>query len=140
MTTYVSYLVFAENLISWVDDNPAEVIVGLARSNNGQNRSIYLHWVHHDEDDDDFVPKKREDGLLEASNNGQNRTIYLYQVHLGGEDDGFFPKKRADGWLESELGEFFSGCDAKGELSMTVKTCWKDCLLIQGIEIRPKKE
>ncbi|TXG55904.1 hypothetical protein EZV62_017217 [Acer yangbiense] len=51
-----------------------------------------------------------------------------------------FPKKRADGWLESELGEFFNGGDEEGELLMSMKTCWKEHLLVQGIEIRPKKE
>ncbi|KAI9180036.1 hypothetical protein LWI28_000492 [Acer negundo] len=38
MTTYVAYLVFAENTICWVYDDPAEVSIGLARSDNGQNR------------------------------------------------------------------------------------------------------
>ncbi|KAK3227690.1 hypothetical protein Dsin_007552 [Dipteronia sinensis] len=105
MTTYTAYLVFAEGLIFCRDDAPAKVAVGLARSTNGLNRTIYLH-----------------------------------RVHLDGDDDGFFPKRRADGWLESELGEFFNGGDEEGELSMTMKTCWKENLLIQGIEIRPKKE
>ncbi|TXG62875.1 hypothetical protein EZV62_009869 [Acer yangbiense] len=102
MTTYVAYLVFAGNRIG---DDPAEVAVGLAGSNNGQNRTVYFHQEHQD-----------------------------------GDNDGFFPKKRADGWMESELGEFFNGGDEKGELLMTIQTYDKKFLLIQGIEIRPKKD
>ncbi|KAK3227579.1 hypothetical protein Dsin_007441 [Dipteronia sinensis] len=105
MTTYMAYLVFAEDLIFCRDNALAKVAVG-----------------------------------LDGSNDGLNRTIYLHRVHLDGDDDGLFPKKRIDGWLESELGEFFNRGDEEGELSMTMKTCWKENLLIQGIEIRPKKE
>ena len=50
------------------------------------------------------------------------------------------PKERADGWFESELGEFFNGGDQESELLMIIKTEGKVCLIILGIEIRPKKE
>ncbi|KAK0580334.1 hypothetical protein LWI29_000792 [Acer saccharum] len=105
MTTYVAYIVFAENRICWVDDDPAEVTIGLSGSNNGQNRTVYIH-------------RERQDG----------------------DDDGIYPKKRADGWLETELGEFFNGRDEEGELLITIKSDMKEGFIIQGIEIRPKRE
>ncbi|KAK0582580.1 hypothetical protein LWI29_027299 [Acer saccharum] len=105
MTTYVAYLVFAENLICWVDYDPAKVTIGLSRSNNGQNQTVYIH-------------RERQDG----------------------DDDVFYPKKRAYGWLETELGEFFSGGDEKSELLITIKSEMKEGFIIQGIEIRPKRE
>ncbi|KAK3232518.1 hypothetical protein Dsin_004399 [Dipteronia sinensis] len=77
---------------------------------------------------------------LAGSINGQKRTVYFHREHQDGDDDGFFPKKRADGWVESELGEFFNGGDKDGELLMTIKTTDKEFLLVQGIEIRPKKK
>ncbi|KAK0580259.1 hypothetical protein LWI29_000049 [Acer saccharum] len=105
MTTYVAYLVFGEINVCNVDDDPIEVVVGFARSSNGQSRTIYFHREHQDRD-----------------------------------DDGFYPKKREDGWVESELGEFFNGGNEESELLMTLKTKGKSCLIILGIEIRPKKE
>ncbi|KAK0583863.1 hypothetical protein LWI29_004158 [Acer saccharum] len=105
MTTYIVYLVFAEDLLTCADYDPVEVDVGLAGSSNCKNRIVYLH-----------------------------------RVHLEGDDDGVFPKKRTDGWLESELGEFFNGDNEEGELLMTINTEMKEHLLVQGIEIRPKKE
>ncbi|KAK2650794.1 hypothetical protein Ddye_018283 [Dipteronia dyeriana] len=104
MTTYVAYLVFAENRKCWVYDDPAEVSIGLAGSNNGQNRTVYIHQEQQD-----------------------------------GDNDGCYPKMRADGWLETELGEFFNGGDENSELLINIKSEMKEGLLIQGIEIRPKK-
>ncbi|KAK2650793.1 hypothetical protein Ddye_018282 [Dipteronia dyeriana] len=104
MTTYVAYLVFAENHLCWVYDDPAEVSIGLVGSNNGQNRTVYIH-------------REQQDG----------------------DHDGFYPKMRADGWLETELGEFFNGDNENSEFLITIKSEMKEGLLIQGIEIRPKK-
>ncbi|KAK0582961.1 hypothetical protein LWI29_031591 [Acer saccharum] len=66
MTTYIAYLVFAENAICWVYDDPAEVSIGLAGSDNGQNRTVYIHREQQDGDDDGFYPKMRADGWLET--------------------------------------------------------------------------
>ncbi|KAK0577757.1 hypothetical protein LWI29_038184 [Acer saccharum] len=105
MTTYVAYLVFTGNCIWLGKEDPVEAVVGLA-----------------------------------GSNNCQNRTIYFYREHQDRHKDGFFPKKRVDGWVEIELGEFFNEGDEEGELLMTIETGNKEYLLVQGIEIRPKKE
>ena len=105
MTTYVAYFMFAKNFMCWVDYDPVEVTIGLFGSNNGQNRTVYIHL-------------ERQDG----------------------DDNGFYPKKRADGWLETELGEFFNWGNEEGELLITIKSEMKEGLLIQGIEIKPKRE
>ncbi|KAK0580920.1 hypothetical protein LWI29_007750 [Acer saccharum] len=87
-----------------------------------------------------------DDGPVEVtvgfagSCNGQSRTIYFRRWHQNEDDDSFYPKKRGNGWVESELGEFFNRGDVDGELLMTIKTEMMERLLVQGIEIRPKKE
>ncbi|TXG62526.1 hypothetical protein EZV62_009520 [Acer yangbiense] len=87
-----------------------------------------------------------DDGLVEVdfgfagSSNGQSRTVYFRRRHQNEDDDGFYPKKRGDGWVESELGEFFNGGDIDGELLMTNKTEMTQNLIVQGIEIKPKKK
>nr|GMC91535.1 F-box protein PP2-B15-like [Ipomoea batatas] len=51
-------------------------------------------------------------------------------------------RERGDGWMEIELGEFFTGEENEGEVTMRfteVNGCHvKGGLVIQGIEIRPK--
>ncbi|KAK0605673.1 hypothetical protein LWI29_029459 [Acer saccharum] len=111
MTTYVAYLVFkSTDNFSGFDNNPVEVTVGLA-GGNIQNRTVYF-----DQRQQNIVP---------------------------GDNPDLFPKGRGDGWLESELGEFFHGSDKEGELSMTIleinRGNGKRGLIVQGIEIRPKK-
>ncbi|TXG67792.1 hypothetical protein EZV62_009067 [Acer yangbiense] len=122
MTTYVAYLVFFlngdiddEHVTSYIEYSPIEVFAGLAGSNNGQRRTVYFHREHQDGDDNGLFPKKWV-GLLE------NEFSERY------------------GWLESELGEFFNRGGVESELLMTVKTTYKDGLIVQGIEIKPKKE
>ncbi|KAK0581090.1 hypothetical protein LWI29_009945 [Acer saccharum] len=53
-TTYIAYLVFTKN---WIDNDPAEVTVGLAGSNNGQSRTVYIHQEQQDGDDGGFYQK-----------------------------------------------------------------------------------
>ncbi|KAL5997040.1 hypothetical protein ACLOJK_007968 [Asimina triloba] len=53
------------------------------------------------------------------------------------------PVARTDGWLEIEMGEFFVGKRGRGEVEMSLMEIkggyLKSGLIIQGIEIRPKK-
>jgi hypothetical protein len=57
-------------------------------------------------------------------------------------DDVRLPRERQDGWLEVELGEFdSSGEGIDGEVDMSfngVSSNWKNGLIVQGIEVRPK--
>ncbi|KAI9197654.1 hypothetical protein LWI28_002166 [Acer negundo] len=121
MTTYIAYLVFfqaffvnIEDVTSYIEYSPIEVFVGIAGSNNGQRKTVYFLQEYQDGDDNGFFPKKWT-GLLE--NEFGERYV----------------------WLESELGEFFNRGDEEGELLMIVKTTYKDGLIVQGIEIMPKK-
>ena len=53
------------------------------------------------------------------------------------------PHKRHDGWFEIELGEFIGGDHGDDELEMALKevkgSSSKGGLVVEGIEIRPKK-
>ncbi|KAF4384422.1 hypothetical protein G4B88_028496 [Cannabis sativa] len=59
-------------------------------------------------------------------------------------DEHNHPKVRGDGWMEVELGEFFYDGGQEGELEINLLEVkggnWKGGLIVQGIEIRPKKE
>ena len=79
MTTYVAYIVFAGDLICDVDYDEVEVSVVLVGCNNGQNRTVYIHRVHQDGDDDGFFPKKRAYGWLESE---------LGEFFYEGDEDG----------------------------------------------------
>ncbi|KAJ6842856.1 F-box protein PP2-B10-like isoform X2 [Iris pallida] len=60
-----------------------------------------------------------------------------------GGDDARVPCSRADGWMEVEMGEFFNKEGEDGEVEMSFKEVqgghWKNGLIVQGIEVRPKK-
>ena len=53
-----------------------------------------------------------------------------------------YPKKREDNWFEIEVGEFFIEEGEDMELEMTLMEVkaghWKNGLIVEGIEIRPK--
>ncbi|KAG1361502.1 F-box protein [Cocos nucifera] len=53
------------------------------------------------------------------------------------------PQARADGWMEMEMGEFYNDEGEDGEVEMSFMEVkgghWKSGLIVQGIEIRPKK-
>ncbi|KAK2664554.1 hypothetical protein Ddye_003128 [Dipteronia dyeriana] len=146
MTTYVAYLVLAEFRMFSKYSAAAEAAVGLAGSNNGQNRTISFHWEQQDGEYDGFSPDQLDgepqDGDYDGFSLDQQDEDYvvLFPEPEDGDYDRFYPKKRADGWLESELGEFFNRGDEDNELLMTINAGMKDGLLIQGIEIRPKKK
>ncbi|XP_062011713.1 putative F-box protein PP2-B12 [Rosa rugosa] len=67
-----------------------------------------------------------------------------YKHSLQGTGEAKFPnERRADGWLEMELGEYHCQGDEDGELEMIcceIETgMGKGGLIVQGIEIRPKR-
>lgn len=84
-------------------------------------------------------------------------TILLRRPEEGGElskrstfteqeekDENRVPREREDGWLEIELGEFFNDGSDGEEVRMSVKEVkgvqLKGGLIVEGIELRPKKE
>ncbi|KAK3155611.1 hypothetical protein QOZ80_2BG0205480 [Eleusine coracana subsp. coracana] len=54
------------------------------------------------------------------------------------------PQERSDGWTELEMGELYNEEGEDGEVSISLMEIkgghWKRGLIVQGIEIRPKKE
>ncbi|XP_068667164.1 F-box protein PP2-B10-like [Aristolochia californica] len=57
--------------------------------------------------------------------------------------DARFPVERGDGWMELELGEFYNDDGKDGEVEFSLMEVkggdWKRGLIVDGIEIRPKK-
>ena len=88
-----------------------------------------------------IVPRRAGTGIF-------NRARFLAPVEAPPVEDNDsldlqHPKERADEWLEVELGEFFNDGQEDKELEMGVYEIksgdWKGGLLVQGIEIRPKR-
>ncbi|XP_028774905.1 F-box protein At2g02240-like [Neltuma alba] len=111
-TLYAAYLVFKLTAhTKGLKNKPAEVSIGIA--GNKSKRFVYL------------VPRE-----------AQSRAIPLENLNQQ------YPNKRADGWLEIELGDFFNEGIDDQELEMTVFKLtgkWKRGLVIEGLEIRPKR-
>ncbi|CAM8931245.1 unnamed protein product [Rhodiola kirilowii] len=130
-TTYTPYLVFKMELDRGFEHTPIETSVGLT-SGVKNTKTIFL-----------------------APLEGETRQLTRYFDYSGwarappsassGGTNGRYPKFRADGWMEAELGECFveGGGDDDGDLVevsvLEVKRGhWKQGLVIQGIEFRPK--
>ncbi|KAF0933424.1 hypothetical protein E2562_018528 [Oryza meyeriana var. granulata] len=82
------------------------------------------------------------------------RQVCFHSTSLLGDDDDYYcedeiemPQERADGWMELELGEFYNeeGSNEGDEVCFSLvepkgdKWLSKGGLIVQGIEIRPKK-
>ncbi|XP_009379693.3 F-box protein PP2-B10-like [Pyrus x bretschneideri] len=89
-------------------------------------------------------------GLLGEEEAGNKRTVFLDQEEVErrrqktpvGTSETQYPKKRTDGWLEVEMGEFF--CPGEEDGAIIEMTCMevkriKRGLIVQGIEVRPKR-
>ncbi|CAN6245662.1 unnamed protein product [Urochloa humidicola] len=63
--------------------------------------------------------------------------------HLEIPQNILLPQERADGWMELEMGEFQNDAGEDGEVCISLKetsATVKSGLVVQGIEIRPKKQ
>ncbi|KAE8009886.1 hypothetical protein FH972_006293 [Carpinus fangiana] len=137
-TLYTAYLVFKVTTGSFGFENqPVEVAVGVVGSAGGHKRSVFL----------DAERRRRSRHQIVRWRGGRfSRSGILCQPPQPRvkDEDGERPKERGDGWLEMELGEFFNGGeDDDGEVEMSVLEVkggnWKGGLIVQGIEIRPKR-
>ncbi|KAK6917112.1 Phloem protein 2-like [Dillenia turbinata] len=120
-TTYAAYLVFKledDHLGFTLDLEAAEVSVG-TNASTSQTHSAFLS------------PETRHQQSISAQ-------VPIEDMNQKIE----YPNKRSDGWFEVELGEIFIKGDA-GNLEMSVletkRLHWKKGLIVQGIEVRPKK-
>ncbi|RXI02425.1 hypothetical protein DVH24_030354 [Malus domestica] len=87
-------------------------------------------------------------GLFGEEETSSKRIVFLGRQNITGRpmeiDETQYPKKRPDGWLEVEIGEFFcSGEEDGGLMEMTCMDVdlhrMKRGLIVQGIEVRPKR-
>lgn len=117
-------LVSIQNVRSWINDTltqlyssqePDKELVSFEDVRTWMNKNIFqLHSSH----------EPQEPGVSTKS-------------------DGPYPNMRKDAWVEIELGEFFNEGGENMELEIAIKQFdghWKQGLIIEGIEIRPKND
>ncbi|XP_042501084.1 F-box protein PP2-B10-like [Macadamia integrifolia] len=147
-TTYVAYLVLKVTDTAYgFDFPPAEVSVKLANRGGGggggeETKSVFLNPIGR---------QRRQVGIYRRIGSFSRSLMFSYALRPREEVEeaepqeemGEIPKKREDGWMEIEMGEFFNERGEDGEVEMTLMEVkgghWKAGLIIQGIELRPKK-
>ncbi|CAI9768989.1 unnamed protein product [Fraxinus pennsylvanica] len=128
-TKYSAYIIYTWNSrFQGFDYEPAESLVGIS-GHDGKKRTVCLD--------------PRGAGYRNLPFNHRNPPGYRWRHgNVPIDHNTEYPKSRADGWMEVELGVFFveGKEDSDVEISlMEVKGGnWKNGLIIQGIEIRPK--
>lgn len=136
---YKAYLVFKSTAAAYgFEYQPAEVSVGLVGGGEPTKQNVFLDAERGRTRSYQIVPR-RVGGIFHRS-----RILGLQAFQPRELDDKQYPKERADGWLEIELGEFFCEGGEDGELEMTCLETrggqWKGGLIVQGIEVRPKRK
>ncbi|KAJ4969096.1 hypothetical protein NE237_015797 [Protea cynaroides] len=146
-TTYVAYLVlkFTDSAFGF-DVVSAEVSVKLAAACAGGGNSgggeeevkeVYLNPIRRQRRQFGVHKNRR---LIHSMRPQEPVADAAYQQPLR---DRPVPKERGDGWKEIELGEFFNEKGEDGDVEMSLMEVkggnWKGGLIIQGIELRPKK-
>ncbi|XP_062003689.1 putative F-box protein PP2-B12 [Rosa rugosa] len=134
-TVYKAYLVFKSTAAAYgFEYQPAEVSVGLVGGAEPTKKTVFLDADRGRTQSYQIMPRR-----------GPLRNRISVQVSQPREiNDNQYPKERADGWLEIELGEFFCEGGVDGELEMTCLETrggqWKGGLIVQAIEVRPKRK
>ncbi|KAI7747556.1 hypothetical protein M8C21_012068 [Ambrosia artemisiifolia] len=128
-TTYVAQLVFMTTPEAYgFEYQPVEVCIGPI-GDNSQTRMVYL--------DPHAQTRRRLQRPRGVGSSGRG----VFVVPFPCEDN--CPKHRKDGWFEVEIGEYFNKGREDTEVEISVVEVKggnsKSGLIIQGIEIRPKK-
>ncbi|PIA34410.1 hypothetical protein AQUCO_03800193v1 [Aquilegia coerulea] len=115
-------------------DVNVEFVGGVGHASGG--RSVYLHSECNMRPNVHYVRHQHQFGLLRHRYGHIIRPpTFLISTH--------FPSERRDGWMEIELGEFYNDQGEDGEVEMSLSQSksvhWKAGLIVQGIELRPKK-
>ncbi|XP_010529881.1 PREDICTED: putative F-box protein PP2-B12 [Tarenaya hassleriana] len=135
-TVYTAYLVFKQKRSYGFDYQPVEASFGPADS-KADKRTVFLATGN--ERRLGYHIQTRHYGLVSTENGSGNQTS---RVDTDDKTRNHI-SERNDGWLEVELGEYFVKAGAEEELEMSILEIsggnWKGGLLIQGIEIRPKR-
>ncbi|CAA2968002.1 F-box PP2-B10-like [Olea europaea subsp. europaea] len=136
-TTYAAYLVFtSKSGIYGFEYQPAEATVGIS-GQDGVKRTVCLDPDGEQRHRYQIVPRR-------IFFNHRLAHIYRRRGDLASERITEYPKVRADKWMEVGLGEFYvdgeQNLDMEISLTETKGGNWKNGVVIQGIEIRPKAE
>ncbi|KAL2468556.1 F-box protein PP2-B1 [Forsythia ovata] len=134
-TKYAVYLVFtSKSGIYGFEYQPAEASVGIS-GQDGEKRTVCLDLEGEQRHRYQIVPRR-------IFFNHRLAHIYRRQGNVSTERITEYPKLRADKWMEVELGEFFVNGEQDSDLEISLMETkggnWKNGLIIQGIEIRPK--
>ena len=140
-TLYTANLVFKSAGGAYgFDYQPVDATVGLVGGET-PTRLVYLDAERGRRQRFQIVPRRL--GQLSRYWNLQEFKTPPTPSEEDNNNDHQHPKERGDGWMEVELGEFFYDGVQEGELEMNVSEVkggnWKGGLIVQGIEIRPKK-
>ncbi|KAI7747560.1 hypothetical protein M8C21_012072 [Ambrosia artemisiifolia] len=132
-TTYVAHLVFTTTSEAYgFEYRPVEVCIG-PYEDNKNTRMVYLDPLAQSRR---RLRPKRRIGIF-------GRGIFGNYDAVPSPCDDNCPKHREDGWFEVEIGEYFNKGGDAVEVAMSIMEVkggnWKSGLIIQGIEIRPKK-
>ncbi|KAL5567375.1 hypothetical protein UlMin_030539 [Ulmus minor] len=148
-TLYAAYIVFKATMNAYGFEHlPVEAAVGVIGGET-RNRIVFLDSDRGRRPRYQIEPRqpgrryRRHNVLHDQSEREEDADNVLHDLAEREEDADYYPKERADGWLEVELGEFYCNAGEEGELEMSMKEIsrvnWKSGLIVQGIEIRPKK-
>ncbi|KAI3796879.1 hypothetical protein L1987_39565 [Smallanthus sonchifolius] len=133
-TTYVAHLVFMTTATTYgFDYQPVEVYIG----DNSKTRMVYLDPQAQNRRG---LRPRRRIGIFGGRAFGNYNVVPSPSPSPSADN---CPKHREDGWFEVEIGEYFNKGGDEEELEISVMEVkggnWKRGLIIQGIEIRPKK-
>lgn len=119
------------------EHQPVDATVGLVGEETS-TRCVYLDAETERRQRYQIVPRRI--GLHYRNRTVESETSTTPRAR---DNDYEHPNERGDGWMEVELGEFFYNGGQEGELEISVLEVkggnWKGGLIVQGIEIRPKK-
>ncbi|CAM8916133.1 unnamed protein product [Rhodiola kirilowii] len=111
-------------------------------SPNTKYASYLVYKFTEDSDGFSSSPGQAYAGIAGEENTITNIYLVPEEDLSGSEKADQYPKERPDGWMEVELGEYFiDEIETFGEIEMSFKETsgsWKNGLIVQGIEVRPK--
>ncbi|KAL6911225.1 hypothetical protein ACP4OV_000030 [Aristida adscensionis] len=135
-STYAAYMVFKIDDETYGLDSPdqeASVSIGERRT----TLQVCLHGFEHVEEEVPQNYRSLRMPVMRGRFRRRNRRVPTPGSNVR------IPRKRTDNWMEVELGELYNEEGDDGEISISLMETkgghWKKGLIVQGIEIRPKK-
>ncbi|KAK7337989.1 hypothetical protein VNO77_18583 [Canavalia gladiata] len=144
-TLYGAYLVFKQSGAAayGFENQPVEVSVGVAGEGDERRRTVYLEAPRPRRPRQQIVPRRTR-----IFSRVRSRLVESFDAAVAAVPsspvDPFYPTERGDGWCEVQLGDFLNGEGEEKNVEMGVYEVksgdWKGGLVVQGIEIRPKRK